>query len=426
MGKMMKTANSPLPVPVSYKVQLIIIGCFFFLFGFITWVNGTLIPYLRIACELKDWQPYLVTFAFYISYTVMAIPSSKILQYTGMVNGIRVGLLIMVLGCLFFIPAALTRNYLLFLMGLFIVGTGLTLMQTAVNPYITLLGPASSAAQRISIMGICNKFAGIMAPLILGAIILNNADALMVELEQLSPSAKAARLDALSNDVIGPYAILAVSLLLVSFGIRYAHLPEVADTREGKELVDEIELPGMKAKRNKNLVLGFLAIFSAVGVEVVAGDTIANYGIYNGISLDVSKSLTSFTLTGMLTGYIVGIITIPKYLSQYKAYLYSSLLGVLLAVWILFTSGWLSIAGVALLGFANAMLWPAIWPLALEGLRDKELNKASAILIMGIAGGAILPLIYGWVSVTTNNRWAYLVVIPCYLFSIYYCRRKKE
>ncbi len=409
----------------SYRTQLVIIGSFFFMFGFVTWVNGTLIPYLRIACELKDWQPYLVTFAFYISYTIMALPSSKILQFTGMINGIRTGLLIMVLGCLIFIPAALTRSYLLFLIGLFIVGTGLTLLQTAINPYITLIGPSSSAAQRISIMGICNKFAGIIAPFILSAIILSNADALMEELSILSPAAKQVRLDALAHDVIVPYAILAGILLLVSFGIKYARLPEV-DTQTTDHSDDgHLSMNNAGASRNGQMFRGFLAIFCAVGVEVVAGDTISNYGIYNGISLDIAKSLTSLTLAGMLAGYIIGIITIPKYISQNKAYLYSAMLGLVFSALILFSSGWTSIIGVALLGFANAMLWPAIWPKALEGLTGKTLNNASAILIMGIAGGAILPLIYGWVSTGTNNKWGYMVVIPCYIYSIYYSKRGK-
>src|ERR1700744_835220 len=182
---MSETNSSSITEPTiknGYAKQIGTIGAFFFIFGFITWVNGTLIPYLKIACELEDWQAYLVAFAFYISYTVMAIPSSKLLEKTGMIQGMRIGLIIMACGCLLFIPAALMRYYPLFLWGLFVVGAGTTLLQTAVNPYITLLGPSEKAAQRISIMGICNKMAGVCAPLILGAIILNNAGDLIKEL----------------------------------------------------------------------------------------------------------------------------------------------------------------------------------------------------------------------------------------------------
>lgn len=401
----------------SYVKQIFILGAFFFLFGFITWINGTLIPYLRIACELEEWQAYLVTFAFYISYTFMALPSSRILEYTGMIKGMRVGLLIMATGCLIFVPAALLRFYPLFLLGLFVVGTGTTLLQTAVNPYITKLGLPDRAAQRISIMGICNKFAGILAPLILGAIILNNSDGLIAELKTLSPVAKTLRLDELARDVIMPYIILTIGLGLIAFLIKYAHLPEikppVAET-------DHTDQPAKKTDYSRAFILGFTAIFATVGVEVIAGDTISNYGIYHGVRLDIAKSLTAYTLASMLTGYIFGALFIPKLISQEKAYLYSSILGIFLTIIAVLVPGYASIACIALLGLANALLWPAIWPLALHGLQGKFLNQGSAILIMGIAGGAILPLVYGWVAHYSNNQLAYLILIPCYLYNIYY------
>src|SRR5882757_9859397 len=238
-----KQINNPTPGK-AHSVQILLVGAFFFIFGFITWVNGTLFPYLRIACELKEWQAYLVTFAFYISYTLMALPSSMILAATGMVKGMRLGLLIMSAGCVVFIPAAIMRSYPLFLGGLFVIGTGTTLLQTAVNPYITLLGPANKAAQRMSIMGICNKFAGVLAPLILGAIILSNSDGLINELRALSPAAKTVRLDELARAVVIPYAVLSVILLLISFAIKYAHLPEIngrAEMSGGAEIKREVE-----------------------------------------------------------------------------------------------------------------------------------------------------------------------------------------
>lgn len=397
--------------------QIIILGAFFFLFGFITWINGTLIPYLRIACELEEWQAYLVTFAFYISYTFMALPSSKILQVTGMIKGMQVGLLIMAAGCLIFVPAALLRYYPLFLAGLFIVGTGTTLLQTAVNPYITKLGSPERAAQRISIMGICNKFAGILAPLILGAIILSNSDGLIAELNSLAPAAKSIRLDELAREVIMPYIVLTLVMVLIAFLIKFAHLPEIEPP--GIEADNKPETP-INHNHNRAFLLGFTAIFATVGVEVIAGDTISNYGIYHGIRLDVAKSLTAYTLASMLTGYIFGALFIPKLITQERAYLYSSVLGIFLTVIAVLVPGYASIACIALLGLANALLWPAIWPLALHGLQGKLLNLGSAILIMGIAGGAILPLVYGWIAHYSNNQIAYLVLIPCYLYNIYY------
>lgn len=408
----------------TYIKQVITIGFFFFIFGFVTWVNGTLIPYLRIACELEEWQAYLVTFAFYISYTFMALPSSRILQLTGIIKGMQVGLLIMAAGCLLFVPAAMMRYYPLFLLGLFVVGAGTTLLQTAVNPYITKLGDPARAAQRMSIMGICNKFAGILAPMILGAIILKNSDGLLAELESLAPAAKTVRLDELAKDVIMPYIVLTIVLCIIAFSIKYAHLPEITPSEEGPA----ISPASAGQSHNTAFILGFMAIFVSVAAEVIAGDTIGNYGIYHGVRLDVAKSLTSWTLASMLTGYVLGALFIPKLISQEKAFLYSSLLGTLLTLLAVFVPGQTSIVFIALLGFANAMLWPAIWPLALRGLTGALLNRGSAILIMGIAGGALLPLVYSWLSHISNNQLAYLLLVPCYLFNVYYqiSRTKKQ
>ena len=414
---MMSMSNKEVKDPVTgkgYGIQILLVGAFFFIFGFITWVNGTLIPYLRIACELKEWQAYLVTFAFYISYTVMAIPSSLILASTGMVKGMRLGLLVMSAGCVVFIPAAMMRSYPLFLIGLFVIGTGTTLLQTAVNPYITLLGPSNKAAQRMSIMGICNKFAGVLAPLILGAIILKNSDGLIKELRELSPIGKTARLDELARDVILPYAVLAGLLLLISFAIKYAHLPEISPVRE-----EGVDKEGARS-HGRAFTLGFIAIFCCVGLEVIAGDTIGNYGLYHGMPLSVSKHLTSYTLAFTMVGYLFGALAIPRLVSQEKAFLFSSVLGIFIAVLVILIPGTYSVGCVALLGLSNALLWPAIWPQALKGLSGKALSKGSAILIMGIAGGAIMPLVYGWVARSSNNQVAYWLLIPGYLFILYY------
>ena len=158
------------------KNAIVIIGILFFVFGFVTWLNGTLIPFLKLACQLEnDIQAFFVTSAFYMAYFFLALPSSMIISKTGYKNGMAWGLLIMALGSLIFIPAANSRNFGLFLTGLFVQGTGLALLQTASNPYISIIGPIESAAQRISIMGICNKVAGMLSPLILGALVLKNA-----------------------------------------------------------------------------------------------------------------------------------------------------------------------------------------------------------------------------------------------------------
>lgn len=411
----------------NYRYQIFIIGAFFFIFGFITWTNAVLIPYLKLACNLqKEWQAFLVTFAFYIAYTVMAIPCGMILRKTGMVKGMQLGLFVMAAGCLLFIPAATSRTYGLFLLGLFIIGTGLTILQTASNPYITVLGPADRAAQRISIMGICNKLAGASAPLILGAIILQNAGGLEDQLKQMSDAQKEVELTALASKVITPYAVLAGSLVIIGILLRFAHLPEVKVeepiTKSNEKLHDSVF-------KYPNVMLGFIAIFCSVSSEVMAGDSIVRYGQYHGFSLDDARHLPSFTLMAMVAGYITGIITIPKILKQEKAFLLFNILAIFLALLIIFLQGNISVYALAILGYANALMWPAIWPAALRGLPNKLIGLASAILIMGILGGAVVPVLYGFLADAQNRQIAYVILFPLYLYNIFYwnkCMRQRK
>ena len=255
---------------------ILILGVLFFIFGFVTWLNSTLVQYLKIACELTNFQSFWVTFAFYISYFVMALPASAVLQKTGFKNGMMLGLLIMAVGALLFIPAAHTRTYGVFLAGLFIIGTGLSILQTASNPYVTILGPIESAAQRISIMGICNKVAGTAAPVILGALVLSDADSLVKQLTEVTASEKELLLNGLAARVVLPYAGMAVVLLLLAMLVRFSTLPEIE--------VEQDESPELKSEGTEtsifefpHLVLGVIALFLYVGVEVMAGDTIGIY-----------------------------------------------------------------------------------------------------------------------------------------------------
>jgi len=402
----------------NYIMSLAIIGALFFIFGFVTWLNGTLIPFLKIACELSNLQAYFVTFAFYVAYLVMAPPSSLVLHKVGFKNGMALGLGVMALGSLVFIPAAMTRTFGLFLTGLFIQGTGLALLQTASNPYITIIGPRESAAKRIAIMGICNKIAGTISPLILGALILGGANEIMEKVQNISGIEKTALLDNLASRVILPYIVMAIVLSILAFMIRYANLPDIDTDKE------ETEPKAGTSKKTAwyqypHLILGFITLFVYVGVEVMAGDTIVLYGKSLGISLDQSRYFTSLTLISMVVGYIIGIITIPKIIKQDKALAISAVLGAILTLGALFTSGFTSVVFIALLGLANAMMWPSIWPLAIADL-GKFTKAGSALLVMGIAGGAIIPLFYGSLVDTIGNQQAYWIMFPIYLFILYY------
>jgi len=405
----------------SLALSITIIGVFFFIFGFVTWLNGVLIPYLRIACELTNFEAYFVTFAFYISYFVMAIPSSWVLKMTGFKRGMATGLLVMAVGALIFIPAAITRTYGLFLAGLFVIGTGLAILQTASNPYITILGPLESAAKRISIMGICNKVAGVISPLILGTIILKDTDALVVSIKSMDNLQKAAALDGLSSRVIVPYLIMAIILVGLAALVKYSPLPDI-DTEEEDETVATANHSKKNVFQFPHLVLGVITLFLYVGVEVLAGDTIINYGKLIGIPLSQAKVFTSYTLITMVIGYIIGIVCIPRYVKQDKALAFSAFLGLILSLFALFTSGFTSVYFIAMLGLANAIMWPAIWPLAIDGL-GRFTKIGSSLLIMAIAGGALLPLLYGKLADVFDPRAAYWILVPCYIEIFYYAIR---
>lgn len=399
-------------------LPITIISVLFFIFGAITWVNGTLISYLQVACELSNFQALFVTFAFYISYTLTAMPSAMVLQRTGFKKGMTIGLLTMAVGSLIFIPAASYRQYLLFLIGLFVMGTGLSLLQTATNPYVTILGPKETAAKRISIMGICNKLAGCIAPIVLAHFLLGNSNDFVANVDSLSEAERATALDALAARVIVPYIFVTVALAILGVALMFTPLPEIDSEEESAE-----ELENIKGKTSilqfPHLILGTIALFFYVGVEVIAADTIIKYGQSLDIEMAKAKMFTSLTLSAMIVGYVLGIALMPRYLSQRTALIISACLGIVFTIMALLTNGIYSIACVAMLGFANAMIWPTIWPLSILGL-GRFIKQGSALLIMAIAGGAILPLIWGKVADIASTQIAYSIMIPAYLVILYF------
>ncbi|RNL52488.1 sugar MFS transporter [Pedobacter jejuensis] len=401
---------------------LIIICALFFIFGFVTWANGTLIPFFKLSFGLSDIQAFLVTFASYMAYFFLALPSSWILKKIGFKNGIISGLIVLGIGSLIFIPAAQTRTFGLFLTGIFVQGAALALLQTASNPYLTIIGPLESAAKRISIAGICNKFAGIIVPFIMGTLFLKNASVIEKKIELATGIAK----EQLLNDVLGrvnmPYIVLAIVFCLFALVIKFTDLPEV---NVEEDVIDDSK--GEVVKHTSifqfpHLFLGALCIFVYVAAEVMAGDIIGVYGKALGISADISKYFTSLTLGSMLVGYIVGIIAIPKYISQQFALRICAILGLIFTIIAYLTTGYTSVIFIALLGLANSLMWPAIFPLGISHL-GKFTKTGSAIMIMGISGGALWPLLYAFIKdhLHLDFQLAYFVtVMPCYLFILYF------
>lgn len=406
----------------NYRGALIIMAILYFVFGFVTWLNGTLIPFLKLTCNLNtDAKAFLVTFAFFIAYFVLALPSSWILEKTGFKNGMSLGLATMAVGALIFIPAAELRSYNMFLCGLFVQGMGLALLQTAVNPYVSILGPNESAATRISLMGIFNKLAGIAAPLIFGHLLLGNATEISKLVESTADIVeKDELLVELSGRVVMPYVVITSVLLLLAFALRFVHLPEIQGSDH--DSTTQTQLAKTSIFQFPHVFLGALAIFFYVGAEVMAGDLIGSYGKNLGFELDQTKYFTTLTLSGMLLGYLLSLFIIPKYVRQEVWLNISSILGIVLTISAYFSSGFVAITCIAALGFANAVMWPAIFPLGIAGL-GKFTKTGSALLIMGIAGGAVIPQVFGLLSTAIGFKVGFLIcMLPCYLYILYFAK----
>ena len=419
----MSSTHAPPQSGRQYVTSIVIIGVLFFVFGFVTWINGPLITFVKLAFDLDtDAKAFLVTTAFYMSYFFLALPSSWVLEKTGMKKGMALGLLVMAVGSYLFGTFATDRNYPLALTGLFVIGSGLALLQTASNPYISIIGPIESAARRISIMGICNKTAGILSPIVLGTFVLQGIGQLEA---RVSAAVSAAERDAILNEfaakVYMPYIVMASILVLLAIWIVRSPLPEI---KAAEVNAQSVNATGTQSRSSifqfPHLWLGVLCIFVYVGVEVLAGDAIGTYGKGFHIPTDETKYFTAFTLAAMLVGYIIGVITIPNYLSQERGLAISAVLGIVFAIAAYLTDGYVSVAFVAALGLANALMWPAIFPLAIRSL-GRFTEKGSALLIMGIAGGAILPNLFAHFKEHFDFQAVFLAItVPCYLYILFY------
>lgn len=409
-------------------VSIFLIGLMFFIFGFVSWVNSILIPYFKIACELTSFQAYLVAFAFYIAYFVMSVPASYLLKAVGFKKGMMFGFWAMAIGAFIFVPAAMSRTYEIFLVGLFTIGIGLAILQTAANPYITILGAKERAAQRISMMGICNKAAGILSPLIFAAVILKPTDtALFSQLSSMTDVERSAALDELIRRVINPYIALGSFLFILGILVYRSPLPEI-DTEHESDDVATANSGKTSIFQFPHLILGALAIFLHVGTQVIAIDTIIGYANSMGVDLLEAKVFPSYTLFLTICGYLIGIVTIPRFIRQVNTLRICTILGTIFSLLIIFAKGDIellnhrtdiSIWFVVLLGLANSLVWAGIWPLALDGL-GRFTKVGASVMIMGLCGNAIMPLFYGHFADLYDVRQAYWVLIPCYLYLVFY------
>jgi len=415
----MATTSTAMPSQRTNFGPMLIIGLLFFIFGFVTWLNGPLITFVKLAFQVNDAYAFLVPSAFYISYLVFSLPASLILRRTGMKKGMALGLFVMAIGAVLFGQYVSWRMFGGALTGLFVIGAGLSVLQTASNPYISILGPIDSAAQRIAFMGICNKFAGVLAPVVFGALVLSGIDTFGDQVAAAAtPEAREALLDTFAGKVHMPYMVMAGLLVLLAIWVARSPLPEIQP--DGANSEKAIGHQQGSIFSFPHLWLGVLCLFLYVGVEVMAGDAIGTYGAGFDLPLERTKIFTAFTLSGMLLGYVVGLLLIPRYISQQSYLAVSAVLGVLFSIGALLTHGYVSVGFVAALGFANAMMWPAIFPLAIKGLGSLT-ERGSALLVMAIAGGAVVPQLFVYLKEHIDFQVAFAVLmVPSYLYILFY------
>ncbi|WP_019660657.1 sugar MFS transporter [Stenotrophomonas hibiscicola] len=400
--------------------SIAIVGVLFFLIGFFTWLNGPLITFVKLAFELSEVGAFLVLMVFYLSYFFLALPASWILRRTGMKKGLSLSLLVMAGGAALFGEFATQRWYPGALGGLFVIGSGLALLQTAINPYISILGPIETAARRIALMGICNKIAGMLAPVLIGTLVLHGIGDLDKQVQAADAVTKVALLNEFAAKIHAPYLAMAGLLVLLAVAVLFSPLPEIKSSEANATPTAAGAAERSSIFQFPHLWLGVLCLFVYVGVEVMAGDAIGTYGHGFDLPLDQTKMFTSLTLGAMLIGYVVGLLVIPKVVSQSRYLTISAVLGVVFCLGAWATHGYVSVAFVALLGFANAMMWPAIFPLAIRGL-GRFTETGSALLVMGIAGGAIIPQLFAVLKQHIDFQLVFvLLMVPCYLYILFY------
>ncbi|MBH1622772.1 sugar MFS transporter [Stenotrophomonas maltophilia] len=414
------SAVSAASVRPNVATSIAIVGVLFFLIGFFTWLNGPLITFVKLVFELSEVGAFLVLMVFYLSYFFLALPSSWILRRTGMKKGLSLSLLVMAGGAALFGEFATQRWYPGALGGLFVIGSGLALLQTAINPYISILGPIETAARRIALMGICNKIAGMLAPVLIGTLVLHGIGDLDAQVQAADAVTKAALLNEFAAKIHTPYLAMAGLLVLLAVAVLFSPLPEIKSSEANATPVAAGAAERRSIFQFPHLWLGVLCLFVYVGVEVMAGDAIGTYGHGFDLPLDQTKMFTSLTLGAMLVGYVVGLLLIPKVVSQSRYLTISAVLGVVFCLGAWATHGYVSVAFVALLGFANAMMWPAIFPLAIRGL-GRFTETGSALLVMGIAGGAIIPQLFAVLKQHIDFQLVFvLLMVPCYLYILFY------
>ena len=397
-------------IKVGPVVPLMIVGVVFFMIGFGVGISGFLVPALRSAFDLTTGQSYLVTAAIFSAFVIFGRPTGWVIKKIGYRKAMMIAFFIMALGMWLFVPSSKAVSFPLFLFALFVGGIGNTLLQGAVNPYITILGPENTAAVRFSLMGIMNKLAWWIAPLFLG---------LFIDLANVNV-----------EDIILPFYIVTGIMIILGIFIYFAPLPEVKAEGEDEEEATESSYAAGKTSilQFPHLLLGVFALFVYVGIETLPMASIIDFARATFGNVDNLESYSKFVTIGLIAGYIFGVISIPRFISQQKALISFAILGIGSSMLLIYLPAQYAFYALLLISFSNSLMWPAIWPLALKDL-GKFTKAGASLLIMAIVGGAVIPLIFGTIvdavkttehAVVANYQTAYWIMVPCYIFILYF------
>ncbi len=385
-------------------LALAFVGLMFFSIGFALGINSFLIPTLQSSLNLSAGVAYLLLAATFTPFLIFGIPASMIIQRIGYKRTMALSFVIFAAAFTLFIFSAWRESLILFLAASAVSGTANTILQAAINPYITILGPIESAAKRMSIMGICNKLAWPVAPLFFSLVVPNAANVAI-------------------GDLFMPFMIIIAIFCALSLVSLLAPLPEVSAAGEGSddEQGDNIDNSYAATKSSiwqfPHLVLGALTLFIYVGVETLSLSTAVDYA--KSIGLDNPDQYAWIPSIGMVVGYICGVLLIPRYLSQQAAMRICAVIGLVGSFALTLAPLTISIWMIFLLSLGCSLLWPALWPLAMADLGHFT-KRGSGLLTMAIAGGAIIPTIFGFMKDHMEMQRAYSLAIPCFLMIFYY------
>ncbi|MDP5033018.1 MAG: sugar MFS transporter [Paraglaciecola sp.] len=386
-----------------YSFSLSVLTSLFFMWGFITCLNDILIPHLKAAFSLNYTQAMLIQFCFFGAYFFVSLPAGKLLKAIGYQKGIVVGLVIAAFGCLLFYPAAASHSYPLFLTALFVLASGITVLQVSANPYVSLLGPPETASSRLTLTQAFNSLGTTIAPYLGGLLILNEA------VDSLANNSSA-------ESVQMPYLVLVALLLLLAAIFAWIKLPHIASA----EVSQQEKLEG-SAWQQRHLVLGAMGIFVYVGAEVAIGSFLVNFlGESNIAALEEAEAAKylSYYWGGAMLGRFIGAAAMQK-VSGGKVLAFNAAVACLLLAITITFSGSLAMWALLLVGLCNSVMFPTIFCLAVNNL-GKHTAQGSSILCLAIVGGAIIPLFQGILADSVGVQLAFILPLFCYLYIAYY------